>query len=158
MIRIMVTLLMVSALFGCSALHVSTDGELTGSRPPEAKIKIGDAWYETKLGTYCWSSKNQGRCVDTIGPVEMLKNEKPVPVKPGAEITFVMDYEPQPNRFHVNRISEGKHTEVAVKQNSFQAPAQKGIYYYSYGVWWMDEKEANVAHGDAFYYFVLEVM
>lgn len=46
-----------------------------------------------------------------------------------------------------------KITEVAVKDNTFQAPIQKGTYYYSYGVWWMDEKEANVAHGDAFYYF-----
>ena len=54
-------------------------------------------------------------------------------------------------------MSENKETEVVVKDNQFTAPTQKGINYYSYGAWWMDEKEENLSHGDAFYAFVLEV-
>ena len=50
-----------------------------------------------------------------------------------------------------------KELEVVVKDNHFTAPTQKGVYYYSYGVWWMDGKEENLSHGDAFYAFVLEV-
>jgi len=47
--------------------------------------------------------------------------------------------------------------EVLIEENSYIAPIRKGTYYYSYGVWWMDDKEENVSHGDAFYAFVLEV-
>lgn len=105
--------------------------------------------YETKLGTYCWDSKNQSRCVDTIGPVELLKGENPVTVQPGEVITFVMNYEPQPNKHHVNQIYEDISEKVEVKENSFHAPTQKGTYFYSYGVWWMDEHVENLSHGDS---------
>lgn len=47
--------------------------------------------------------------------------------------------------------------EIEVNDQKFTAPDEKGIYYYSYGVWWMDEKEENVSNGDASYVFVLEV-
>ncbi len=138
-----ITLFSFVLLTGCGK---GTTEEFTGNQPPNAEIQIGDEVYETKLGTYCWSS----RCVDSIGPVEFLKNEKPITVPPGAVIKFVMDYEPLPNKSFVEQITEDKKiTEVAVNDSTFQAPIQKGTYYYSYGVWWMDEKEANVAHGDA---------
>ena len=66
-------------------------------------------------------------------------------------------YEPKPNKFHVLQISNNQETEIVVKDNHFSAPIQKGLYYYSYGVWWMDEKEEDLSHGDAFYAFMLEV-
>ncbi|WP_251513244.1 hypothetical protein [Oceanobacillus luteolus] len=69
----------------------------------------------------------------------------------------MMNYEPKPNEFHVLQVSESDEAEVSVKDNSFSAPLQNGIYYYSYGVWWMDEQEENVSNGDAFYNFVIEV-
>ncbi|TCZ80917.1 hypothetical protein E0485_01115 [Paenibacillus albiflavus] len=151
-----ITLISFLLLTGCGKERTE---ELTGNQPPIAEIHIGDKVYETKLGTYCWSSENQGTCVDSIGPVELLKNEKPITVSPGAVIKFVINSDLMPNKFFVEQIT-GDHqiTEVAVNDNAFQAPIQKGIYYYSYGVWWMDEKKPNVAHGDAFYNFVLEVM
>lgn len=146
-----IILLSFVLLTGCG--KGTTEG-FTGNQPPKAEIQIGDDLYGTKLGTFCWSS----RCADSIGPVELLKNEKPITVPPGTVIKFVMHHELLPNKSFVQQITEDKQiTEVAVNDNAFQAPIQKGTYYYSYGVWWMDEKEANVAHGDAFYYFVLEV-
>ncbi|WP_410895114.1 hypothetical protein [Neobacillus sp. 204] len=60
-------------------------------------------------------------------------------------------------QIHVVQISNNKVSEVEVKDNYFSAPTQKGVYYYSYGVWWMDENEKNLSHSDAFYAFVLEV-
>lgn len=159
-------LVLMSAV-GCSGTQPNGDDlvvgkqpiskELEGEQPPKAEIQIGERMYETKLGTYCWESKNQSRCEDTIGPVELLKGENPVSVKPGEAIKFVMNYEPQPNKYHVEQINEGKLTEVVVKENSFHAPTQKGTYFYSYGVWWMDEHVENQSRGDAFYYFVLKV-
>jgi len=143
-----VALLGLTFITGCS----STDG-LSGEIPPKAFIEIENKKFETTLGTYCW----QNGCVDTAGPVELLEGQKPIKVKSGETITLVLDYETKPNEFHVAQISGNKETKVVVKDNRFTAPTQRGVYYYSYGVWWMDEKEANVSNGDAFYAFVLEV-
>ncbi|KKI89294.1 hypothetical protein WQ54_27395 [Bacillus sp. SA1-12] len=126
---------------------------MSGEKPPEVYIKIGNEKYETKLGTYCW----KGVCADTAGPVDLLKGKEPIKVIPGEKIFFIMDYEPKPNEFHLIQINEKNENEILVKENGFSAPTQKGVYYYSYGVWWMDEKEENLSHGDAFYAFVLEV-
>ena len=139
--------LMIFALVGCSK------EEMSGERPPMVNVNISDETYEAKLGTYCW--KNE--CVDTAGPVELLEGKEPIKVKPGATITFVMDYKPKPNEFHLLQINEGNENEIVIKDNSFSAPTNKGVYYYSYGVWWMDDQEENVSNGDAFYSFSLEV-
>jgi hypothetical protein len=144
------------SLAGCSKSEISTN-EMTGNKPPIAMIKIGKETYTTKLGSYCWKGRKESTCVDTAGPVELLKNENPIQVKAGEEVTFEMDYEPKPNEFHVLQINRNKETEIVVGDNHFTVPMEKGVYYYSYGVWWMDKKEANVSNGDAFYAFVLEV-
>lgn len=140
-----------SIIVGCSKEVV------TGGKPPEVHINIGSENYETKLGTYCWKNVWKNECVDTAGPVELLKGEVPINVNPGERVSFLMEYEPKPTKFHLTQISESAENEILIEENSFTAPTQKGVYYYSYGVWWMDEKEQNLSHGDAFYAFVLEV-
>ena len=138
-------------LMGCS-----TDG-MAGDKPPKVWIEIGNERYETTLGSYCWNGLLDSTCVDTAGPIELLEGKESIKVKPGEEILFVMDYEPKPNEMNVVQIQNNKESDIAVKGNRIIAPMQKGIYYYAYGVWWMDEKEANVSRGDASYAFVLEV-
>jgi uncharacterized lipoprotein NlpE involved in copper resistance len=140
-------LIILLTLMGCSS------NRIVGEKPPKTLIKIGNETYETTLGSYCW----KGRCVDTAGPVELLEGKKPIKVRPGEDVTFVMEYEPKPNKFHIVQLKENRETEVVVEDNRFVAPIEKGTYYYSYGVWWMDENEANLSHGDAFYAFALEV-
>jgi len=143
-------------LVGCSKNEISNNG-MTGNKPPIALIKIGNETYETKLGSYCWKGLKESTCVDTAGPVELLENVNPIQVKPGEKITFEMDYEPKPNEFHVIQINKNEETDVLVDDNHFTAPMKKGVYYYSYGVWWMDKEAVNVSNGDALYAFVLEV-
>lgn len=126
---------------------------MSGEKPPEININIGNKDYETKLGTYCWKDG----CVDTVGPVELLKGKEPIKVNPGEKVSFLMEYEPKPNEFHLTQVSESDENEVLIEENSFTAPNRKGIYYYSYGVWWMDDKEENLSRGDASYAFALEV-
>ena len=138
-------------LIGCS-----NEG-LSGGKPPKAFIENDNERFETTLGTYCWQGGGKGTCIDTAGPIELLEGKKPIQVKSGENLTFVMEYEPKPNEFHVVQMSENKEAEVVVKDNHFNAPTQKGVYYYSYGVRWMDGKEENLSHGDAVYAFVLEV-
>lgn len=65
--------------------------------------------------------------------------------------------ESSPNKMTGSKINGNKETDVLVEDNHFTAPMEKGVYYYSYGVWRMDKKEANVSNSDAFYAFVLEV-
>ncbi len=78
-------------------------------------------------------------------------------IKPNEEVKFLINHEPEPNEIHVKKNNKGNETEVFVENNHFSAPNEKGIYYYDYGVWWMDEKEEHLSHGDANYAFVLEV-
>jgi hypothetical protein len=158
---IMFSLFLAFILGGCNSINSNTTKEkniLSGANPPNAYIEINNKRFETTLGTYCWSSEGKGTCVDKVGPVELLEGKKPIQVSAGVKIKFGMDFNPKPNKFHVIQISSsGKETEVVVQNNEFTAPLEKGVYYYSYGVWWMDEKEDHLSHGDAFYAFVIEV-
>lgn len=144
--------LLIFVIIGLTLAGCSTE-KLSGANPPKVYIKIGNEKYETKLGTYCW----KGTCIDTFGPVEMLKGKEPISVKPGEMITFIMDYEPKPNEIHVTQTQNEIETIVPINENRVTAPLVEGVYYYSYGVWWMDEEEKNLSHGDAFYAFVIEV-
>ena len=123
--------LLVFIVVGCSKEGMS------GEKPPEVYIVIDNEKYETKLGTYCWT----GGCADTVGPVELLKEKEPIKVNPGEKITLIMDYEPKPNEFYLNQINGSNESKVLIEENTFSAPIQKGVYYYSYGVWWMDERK-----------------
>lgn len=143
--------LFVITVVGCSS------NELTGSKPPTAMIRIGEEVFPTKLGSYCWTVRNKSTCVDTAGPVELLENDDPILVNPGEEIIFEMDYAPRPDVANVIQVNGSNETEVVVEDNRFTVPEEKGVYYYSYGVWWMDKKEPNVSNGDAFYSFFVEV-
>ena len=151
-----IVILVGTTLVGCS--NNGTNGKgMAREKPPIAFIKIGNETYDTKLGLYCWKGETESTCVDTAGPVELLKNVKPIQVHPGTEVVFEMNYDPKPNEFHVLQINGDKETDVVVEDNHFTTPMEKGVYYYSYGVWWMDKKEVNLSNGDAFYSFVLEV-
>ena len=142
----------------CSLVACSnSNNDMVSEKPPEAMIKIGDQLYETILGSNCWSGNGKATCIDRAGAKELLQDEEPIKVKAGEEIAFIMDYEPQPNKFHVLQMSENDEIKINVRDNLFSAPYQEGIYYYSYGVWWMDEEKENVSNGDAFYNFVIEV-
>ena len=142
----------------CSLVACSnSNNDMVSEKLPEAMVKIGDQLYETILGSYCWSENGKATCIDRAGAKELLQDEEPIKVKAGEEIAFIMDYEPQPNKFHVLQMSENDEIKINVRDNLFSAPYQEGIYYYSYGVWWMDEEKENVSNGDAFYNFVIEV-
>jgi hypothetical protein len=144
-------LLFLILIAGCS------EKGMAGEKPPVVMIEIGNETYKTTLGTYCWQGGGQGICVDTAGPLDLLEGKTPIQVNPGEEVRLTMDYDPKPNEVHLTQMNGNKEVEVVVENNRFTVQKEKGIYYYSYGVWWMDEKQANVSNGDAFYAFALEV-
>lgn len=146
------SLLLAVVLVGIMLAGCFNNG-LSGLKPPKTFVEVGNERVETVLGTYCWKST----CVDTAGPIELMGGKETIKVQPGETITLVMDYEPRPSEISLYMYQENLETEVDVQDNQFTTPTEKGIYYYSYGVWWMSEKEENVSYGDAFYAFALEV-
>ncbi|MFS0614989.1 hypothetical protein [Lederbergia ruris] len=113
-------------------------------------IEIDGETCETILGSYYWDiSKGKSECVDTTGSVDLLKDKEPVQIKAGEKIKLKMDYTPKPNKIHLTQIKNGEQTEIELNDNQFTAPDRKGIYYYDYGVWWMDEEDENLSNGDA---------
>ncbi|MEE6449454.1 hypothetical protein RAH41_02660 [Gottfriedia acidiceleris] len=137
---------------GCSA-----NNGMKGNKPPKTMVQVGNQTYDTKLGSYCWIKKGKGECADTAGPIELLEGKKPIEVIPGETIKIIMNYKPKPNEIHLSQINDKKEIEIEVVKNQFSAPINKGIYYYAYGVWWMDKKDKHLSNGDAFYAFALEV-
>ncbi|RDI45564.1 hypothetical protein [Falsibacillus pallidus] len=154
-IKVSWMVLVVMILASCSSSSV--DNGMKGDKPPQVSIKIGSHIYATTLGSYCWSNKGKGECVDTAGPEKSLKGKAPIKVKPGEVISFVMDYEPKPNQFHLLQFHIKENLTRTISNNSFSAPEEKGVYYYGYSTGWMDEKDEHLSHGDATYYFVIEV-
>lgn len=150
-------LILIIAFMGLYVTGCAEQETVEEQKPPLVSIEIDGETFETTTGSYCWGDSNSSTCVDKVGPVELLEDKKPIKVTPGEKITFAMDYEPKPNEVDVTRMDNNKETGVKVENNQIAAPIKKGVYYYSYDVRWMDEKEKNVSHGDATYAFVLEV-
>lgn len=146
-------------LSSCNGSNNKSTGKvLSGEKPPNVIVEIDGETYETILGSYCWDvSKGVSECIDTAGPVDLLRDKEPIQIKAGEEITFNMDYTPKPNKIHLSQIKSDDEMEIEINENQFTAPEEKGTYFYSYGVWWMDEEEEHLSHGSASYAFSIEV-
>ncbi|WP_419881602.1 hypothetical protein ACN6MY_19180 [Peribacillus sp. B-H-3] len=145
--------LIIAILAGCTNSHEKE------SRPPKAEIVTGGKHYKTVLGSYCWEDGDKGVCVDSV----WTKGGKrplavpPIAVQPGADIEVKIDYDPQPNEIHLSQVNGKKEIVLPVEKGHFKAPRNTGTYNYTYSVWWMDEKDKHLSHGDASYEFDLNV-
>ena len=128
------------SFFALNLMGCSNSNEMDGEKPPKVQIELANEAYETKLGTYCWSDNKVNTCVE--------------------KVTIKMDYEPKPNEMYITQFNaneKNKETDIHLRDDQFTVPKEKGIYYYSYSVWWMDGEDATVSKGDALYAFVLKV-
>lgn len=139
--------LIVLILTGCTNSHVKE------SKPPKTEIVTEGKHYKTVLGSYCWRDGDKGVCVDSAQP----KAKEPIAVQPGADIELKINYDPQPNEVHLSLVNGKKEIELPVEKGHFKAPGKTGTYNYIYSVWWMDEKDKHMSHGDALYGFSLKV-
>lgn len=147
-------------LFGCSNGTTKQHPVLDGSEPPEVKLKIGNNTYDTVLGSYCWpSAGNSHTCVETAGPFELVSKDKIVNIQKGETIEIVFDYKPLPNKVHVTQMEEKQGTEKNVEFNNSRiiAPEEQGTYFYAFSVWWIDDVDPDISHGDAFYAFAIQI-
>jgi len=127
-----------------------------GKSPPMPKITVAGQSLIVLLSTHCWNTDSGGYCKDYIGAEEMLKDKPVERVKPGAKIRFAFDSKP-PTEIGVSRARNRSTVDVEMKGNSFAAPKEPGVYYYTLGANWLSDKEKRISEGDAYFVFAVEV-
>jgi hypothetical protein len=127
---------------------------LNEKQPPVASLKVNSDSYKTTLGSYCW----ENTCADAArSPIELLKGKESVKVKSGETVSLDIGYKAEPNDYNLHQNIAERQTEVQLQNNQFTVPEKPGIYYYTYSVWWLDDKKEGVSNGSALYAFALEV-
>ncbi|MBQ0138537.1 MAG: hypothetical protein KBT36_04505 [Kurthia sp.] len=151
--RLLILMGLLLVLVGCSSLTNKLVSE-----PPNLKLKTATGTYDTVLGTYCWEiSTGKSECVDKVGPVDLVKDEKVIEVEKGETVQFVLDESLRPEVAYLTRIIDAKEKDVFLSEEyTFVTPDTVGEYIYGFtGKWNLDDK--NVSNGDAQYVFKLKV-
>lgn len=139
-------MVVVLALAGCQSSFKQLKS------PPKLEVKVDGQTTEATIGTYCWD----GKCVDTAGPVDLLKGVKPIVVAPNTEIKLTQNDKYKPSTVDLTMIHNDKEKDLQFNGKSITAPAEKGVYYYAYfGQWY--EKEDQYRSADAQYAFAIKV-
>ena len=143
--KLFLYLMLALLLVGC--------GSVKSSNPPKLTLEINNKIYDTEQGTYCWGNK----CVDMIGPEEIMEGKETIKVAPNEEIKLLMKYKPAQIEAHLSHFKDGIQKEIPMKDYKFNAPSEPGIYYYSASFWWMVPNKPNTSEGDSSYVFAIEV-
>jgi len=118
--------------------------------PPKAAVKAGDTEIPVVPGSFCWLARGVGKCVDTVSPPELVKNQRPVTVKPGSTLQISFSQNPVAKSMGANQWIGGRPSPVpVVEENMIILPAEKGEYIYDIFARW--------EQGSASYAFVVSV-
>ena len=108
--------------------------------PPAMTVQLGDKVYETKRGTYCWSTFSNSVCVDMIAPHEM-KIVSVGTVTPASEIKLHFSH--PPNSVDVQLWHGDYNYETVATKTTFTAPTEPGIYLYNVFARWHDKGDVS---------------
>lgn len=124
-----------------------------GGTPPQPDVNVvnGES-IQVYQSSYCWGNT----CADYVGPEEMLKDKEKETVTAHATIKFKFEGK-QPTEISLSKSHNGAHSQEIISENSFQAPTEKGTYYYSLSATWLKDKEKRISEGSSSYVFVIEV-
>ncbi|CAM4436432.1 hypothetical protein [Paenibacillus tarimensis] len=121
-------------------------------KPPLPEVHTADGTsIDVYLGSYCWGNT----CADSVGAEEILKDKNKQTVPAGMVISFAFDGK-QPTETGMSLMHDGKLTKVAFEDQSFKAPAEPGVYYYSLFAKWRKTPDSKISD-DASYVFAVEV-
>ncbi|MBU9720056.1 MULTISPECIES: hypothetical protein [Bacillaceae] len=129
--------------------------------PPSAFVEIQGLEYEMVLGGYSWVYNNQATST-TQGKSIYEKLEEngfePILVSPGEEISFKLNYQPEPDTFSIFKYTENNtdRTYEHIEKLKFTLPEEDGTYYYHFEASWLDE-ESGFTSSSASYFFSVEV-
>jgi len=115
--------------------------------PPLPTVTSKETQIRVIQSSYCWG--NLG-CADYVGGKTMLEWIIPTVVTPEGDIKVLFNNKPEPNRLNILQFVDDKTTmQIQMKNGSFNAPKEKGIYYYGIS--------AFFSKGDTSSVFVIEV-
>lgn len=114
-----------------------------GSEPPLPKVTVDGKKVEVMQGSYCWKSFTGGKCVDMIGPKELIKHYdyKAPQVKPGSEVRI--NFGNKPSELSVSDLTETSKPITLKGSSSFQVSQQPGTYIYGIFSRWGQGKDAS---------------
>ena len=169
----MCIIMVIVLLAGCSdkpakltennELETNSDYQISnkemGDTPPQPIIEADGKAITVYQSSYCWNSRSTGTCADYPSPNEMLKDKPKEQIKPNAQITFKFDVkEKEPTEITVSKFYNGTITNEILNGDSFQAPREAGVYYYSLAADWFKDKVKRISEGSSNYAFAIEVV
>ena len=84
----------------------------------------------------------------------MLKGVTPTAITPEGDIKVSFAYKPAPNSLDIQQFVDEKTIQIPLKNGSFNAPKEQGIYYYGISAFWTTD---DGKFGDTSSVFVIEV-
>ncbi|MCM3291043.1 hypothetical protein M3661_13000 [Paenibacillus sp. MER 180] len=141
----------VLLLSACSSDEGLSEPQL-GNTPPQPEVIVNGESIQVYQSSYCWGNT----CADYISPEEMLRDKEKETVIANSTIKFRFEGK-QPTETNLSKFHNGAHSQVTISENSFQAPGEKGAYYYSLSATWLKDKEKRISEGSSSYVFVIEV-
>lgn len=124
-----------------------------GNTPPQREVNVNGESIQVYQSSYCWGNT----CADYIRPEEMLRDKEKETVIANATIKFRFEGK-QLTEIDLSEYHNGEQTQVTISENSFQAPKEKGAYFYSLFATWLKDKEKRISEGSSSYVFVIEVI
>ncbi|WP_409345208.1 hypothetical protein [Paenibacillus sp. MBLB4367] len=121
--------------------------------PPLPSITSGQTQIPVIQSSYCWG--NLG-CADYAGGKSMLEGVTPSAVTSEADIKVSFAYKPVPNELYIQQFGDDTTIQIPLKNGSFNAPKEKGIYYYGISAFWRTD-DGKYSKGDTSSVFVIEV-
>ncbi|MBP1938660.1 hypothetical protein [Paenibacillus sediminis] len=147
--KLLITLLSVILILNaCSVLN-----QKLGNEPPQPKLTADGKQIKIYQSSYCWGSK----CVDYIGPNEMLKDKEKDKIKGNTTISIQFEGK-QPTELGLAIFNQDEITHETITDNQFKAPDTKGIYYFNLSANWLRDKDKRITEGSSSYAFAIEVL
>jgi len=121
--------------------------------PPLPSVTSGQTQIPVIQSSYCWGSLG---CADYVGGTAMLKGVTPTVITPEEAINVSFAYKPAPNGLDIQQFVDEKTIQIPLKNGSFNAPKEQGIYYYGISAFWTTD-DGKFSKGDTSAVFVIEV-
>jgi hypothetical protein len=124
-----------------------------GKAPPLPKVVSENTVIPITQSSYCWGKLG---CADYVGGKPMLKGKTPTIVTAESNIKISFDYKPAPSQLNVQQFKNDKTVEVPLKDGYFNAPIEKGVYYYGISAYWKTD-DGKYSEGDTSSVFAIEI-
>ncbi|PLT33256.1 hypothetical protein [Bacillus sp. V5-8f] len=134
-------------LVGLILLGMYIGAGMLQTQPPQPTVRADGKTVRAYLGSYCWNSMFNGRCVDTIGPVGIIEHHhaNPLAISPGSTITVKYRKKPTKDSVGANLWNQNNERKaVILKRHSFTAPKEKGTYVYDVFASWEKGSASHV--------------